>query len=91
MLENFMLVIYLSSGIIIGQAFGTNLIQLADTRTINDRNVKVLQVHDETFLNFKYALLQHIVCLILSDVGMPVPIKYTGAEHATVSMAGIIQ
>lgn len=91
MLENLLLVKSLTSGIIIGQTFGTNRIQLTDTRTIHDRNVEVLQVYDETFLNFKYTLLQHIICLILSDVGMPVAIKYAGAEHATVSVTGIIQ
>lgn len=85
-------VIYLTrSGIIIGQALGTNLIQLANTRTIHDGNVEVLQVYDETFLYFKHTLLQHIICLILGDVGMPVAIEYAGAEHATVSMACIIQ
>lgn len=78
------------SGIIIGQALGTNLIQLADTRAVHNGNVEVLQVDDETFLYFKYTLLQHIVCLLLGDVGMPVAIEYAGAEHATVPMACII-
>lgn len=78
------------SGIIIGQALGTNLIQLADTRAVHNGNVEVLQVDDETFLYFKHTLLQHIICLLLGNVGMPVAIEYAGAEHATVSMACII-